>query len=360
MTPTLSESLTAWYETHKRDLPWRRTSDPYRIWISEIILQQTRVAQGEEYYLRFIERFPDVRTLAEAREEEVLKYWQGLGYYSRARNLHAAAREIMERFGGKFPETYAGVSSLRGIGPYTAAAVCSIAYGLPYATVDGNVYRVLSRLFGIDTPIDSTKGQKEFAALARSLLDERRAGLHNQALMEFGALHCTPRSPGCVDCPVAERCRARQERKIDVLPVKQGKNGVIPRYFHYLDIAWQGKRFLKRRDGKDIWQGLFEFPLIETVLPVPPEELLGSDDFKNLLPPETKPEITGIRPMPVHQLSHRTIHACFYRIRIGRLPASLKSYTAVTDAEIGDLAVSRLTELYLESGPDKKHLLKNG
>ena len=208
MTYRIADILLDWYSREGRDLPWRRTRDPYRIWLSEVILQQTRVAQGTEYYLRFVGRFPDVRALAAASEDEVLKLWQGLGYYSRARNLHAAARQVVDDFGGRFPTTFAGVRSLRGVGDYTAAAVCSAAYSLPYAAVDGNVYRVLSRLFDIAEPIDTASGRRLFAELARSQLDERDPGRYNQAIMDFGALRCTPSPPRCGECPFGDRCLA--------------------------------------------------------------------------------------------------------------------------------------------------------
>ena len=219
----ISDILIRWYEENKRDLPWRRTSDPYLIWISEIILQQTRVVQGLEYFNRFTERFPDVAALARADEDEVMKYWQGLGYYSRARNLHAAARQIMNDFSGVFPRTREEVLSLKGIGDYTAAAICSFAYRLPYATVDGNVFRVLARLFDIDLPIDGGEGKKYFTALAQSLLDERRPDLFNQAMMEFGALQCVPKSPDCEHCRLNGTCLGLAARQVERLPVKSGK-----------------------------------------------------------------------------------------------------------------------------------------
>ena len=202
-----SEKLIAWYAENKRELPWRNTTDPYIIWISEIILQQTRVAQGYDYFLRFIHRFPDVRALAEAPEDEVMKCWQGLGYYSRARNLHAAAKSM----NGIFPVTYEGVRALKGVGDYTAAAICSSAYGMPYAVVDGNVYRVLSRYFGIDTPVDSAEGKKLFAALADEMMDKSQPAVYNQAIMDFGAIQCTPQSPNCLFCPLADSCSALKE-----------------------------------------------------------------------------------------------------------------------------------------------------
>lgn len=212
-----SGTLLDWYAENKRDLPWRNTTDPYLIWISEIILQQTRVAQGYEYFLRFIKRFPDVVSLAAASEDEVMKYWQGLGYYSRARNLHAAAKSMK----GTFPKTYAEVRALKGVGDYTAAAICSFAYDMPYAAVDGNVYRVLSRYFGIDVPIDSTEGKKTFTALAGEVLDKSRPADYNQAIMDFGAVQCTPQSPNCLFCPLSGSCRALSEGKVQQLPVPQ-------------------------------------------------------------------------------------------------------------------------------------------
>ena len=233
----ISDILLSWFAREGRDLPWRRTRDPYRIWLSEVILQQTRVAQGLEYYLRFTERFPDIAALAAAPEDEVLKLWQGLGYYSRARNLHAAARQVMSRFGGVFPATYGEVRALPGVGDYTAAAVCSIVYDAPCAVVDGNVYRVLARLFDIGIPIDTTAGKRAFAELAQSQLDTSRPGLYNQAIMDFGALQCTPAQPRCGDCPLAGRCLALAAGTVGVRPVKQGRAKVRDRWFNYLHVT---------------------------------------------------------------------------------------------------------------------------
>ena len=243
--------LLEWYAREGRDLPWRRTRDPYRIWLSEVILQQTRVAQGMDYYLRFTQRWPEIGALAAATEDEVLKLWQGLGYYSRARNLHAAARTVAERFGGEFPKTYAGVRALPGVGDYTAAAVCSAAYDLPCAVLDGNVFRVLSRLFDVETPIDTTAGRKAFAELAQSQLDPAHPGLYNQAIMDFGALQCTPAQPRCGDCPLAELCLARAAGTVAERPVKQGRTKVSDRWFHYLHIVCGGKTLLARREGRE-------------------------------------------------------------------------------------------------------------
>ena len=231
-----SRLLRGWYRIHKRELPWRESSDPYVIWISEIILQQTRVAQGMDYFLRFTGRFPDVASLASAEEDEVLKYWQGLGYYSRARNLHAAAKDIMERFGGVFPERYEDVISLKGVGEYTAAAIVSFVWGRPYPVVDGNVFRVLSRLFAVDIPIDTAKGKKAFAELAGLVMDPRHAGQHNQAMMELGALQCVPQNPDCEACPLKGRCAAYGAGEVQAYPVKRAKARTRDRYFHYLYI----------------------------------------------------------------------------------------------------------------------------
>ena len=227
-----TKTIVEWYEENKRELPWRESADPYLIWISEIILQQTRVAQGYDYFLRFIKRFPDVQTLAAADEDEVMKYWQGLGYYSRARNLHAAAKSM----NGVFPKTYPEVLALKGVGEYTAAAICSFAYGMPYAVVDGNVYRVLSRYFGIDTPIDSTEGKKLFAALADEMLDKKHPAVYNQGIMDFGAIQCTPQSPNCLFCPLAGGCSALSKGLMTKLPVKQHKTKTTNRYFNYIYV----------------------------------------------------------------------------------------------------------------------------
>ena len=233
----LAPILIEWYARCGRDLPWRRTCDAYRIWLSEVILQQTRVVQGLDYYERFTERFPTVETLAAASEDEVLKLWQGLGYYSRARNLHAAARDVVTRFGGSFPASFAELRTLPGVGEYTAAAVASIAFDVPVAVVDGNVYRVLARLFDVDMPIDTTAGRRAFAELAQSQIDAARPGLYNQAIMDFGALQCAPAQPRCTDCPLADRCLALAAGSVALRPVKQGRAKVSDRWFHYLHVG---------------------------------------------------------------------------------------------------------------------------
>ena len=249
--------LLDWYERHGRDLPWRRTNDPYLVWISEIILQQTRVAQGLDYFLRFVGRFPDLPSLATAGEDEVLKLWQGLGYYSRARNLHAAAKSMADGF----PRTYEGVRALKGVGDYTAAAICSISYGLPYAVVDGNVYRVLSRWLGLELPVDSTAGKKEFARVAAELLDREHPGLYNQAIMDFGALQCVPVRPDCPACPLSASCAAYRDGRVAQLPVKQHKTIVSERFFTYIYVRMGAYTYIHKRRGDDIWKKLFDLTL---------------------------------------------------------------------------------------------------
>lgn len=344
----ISDILIRWYEENKRDLPWRRTSDPYLVWISEIILQQTRVVQGLEYFNRFTERFPNVAALAMADEDEVMKYWQGLGYYSRARNLHAAAQQIMNDFDGVFPRTREEVLSLRGIGDYTAAAICSFAYRLPYATVDGNVFRVLARLFDVDLPIDGGEGKKYFTALAQSLLDERRPDLFNQAMMEFGALQCVPKSPDCECCPLNGKCLGLAARRVERLPVKSGKTAVKPRYFNYLYIHGQGMTLLSKRTGDDIWRNLYEFPLIETERAVTWEELSGMAVFQELFDGIEKVEITREYVAKKHVLSHRVIYPVFYEIRVDSFSECMGKYLKVPDNRVGEYAVSRLIQSYLE------------
>ena len=342
---SVADIFLDWYAREGRDLPWRRTRDPYRIWLSEVILQQTRVAQGTEYYLRFTERFPDVASLAAAPEDEVLKLWQGLGYYSRARNLHAAARQVVERFGGRFPVALEEVRSLRGVGDYTAAAICSAAYDAPCAVVDGNVYRVLARLFDLDAPIDSTAGKRAFAELAQSQLDTAHPGRYNQAIMDFGALRCIPSSPRCEACPLAGRCLALAAGTVAARPVKQGKTRVRDRWFNYLHVSSGDRTLLRRREGRDIWQGLYEFPLIETEGPAELPELVRLPQFRELLGDAPWHLVRSI-PLPKHQLSHQTLHAVVHRIEtLSLTPAA--AAMAVPTAALGDYAVPRLIDRYL-------------
>ena len=344
----ISRLLTDWYQANKRDLPWRKTSDPYRIWISEIILQQTRVNQGMEYYLRFVERFPTVSELAKAHEDEVLKYWQGLGYYSRARNLYKAAQQIVSKFDGDFPKQHSDILKLSGIGDYTAAAICSLAYNQPYAVVDGNVYRVLSRLFGIKTPIDSGAGKKKFAEQAQNLLSTAEPATHNQAMMEFGALQCVPASPNCGICPLQSVCQAYKTNEIANLPVKSKKTKTTFRYFNYLFIRHNDSTFLQKRTAKDVWQNLYEFPLIESDKLYEVSELIENKDFQNLFSGIEKVNIVNTTNPIKHILSHRVIFAQFISVTISASNKEINKFTEVPLNEMDRFAVSRLMELFLE------------
>lgn len=305
----IRSTIANWYKRHKRALPWRDTTDAYKIWISEVILQQTRVDQALGYFYRFVERFPNVETLAQAEEEEVLKYWQGLGYYSRARNLHSAAQQIFTKYHSIFPTDYEDVLSLKGIGDYTAAAICSFAYNKPYAVVDGNVFRVLSRLFGISTPINSSQGKKEFSLLANNLLNKKNPSLHNQAIMEFGALQCTPKSPNCTECPLKDFCVAFTNNMVKTLPIKTTKISQKERFFHYLFVKKENETFLEKRTQNDIWKNLYQFPLIETEKQIDLEEILKMSFFSG-----KKFVLKKSSSIYKHVLSHQIIYARFLTI----------------------------------------------
>ncbi len=310
-----SKLLTLWYLRNKRDLPWRKTHEPYQIWLSEIMLQQTRIEQGLPYYYKFIQAYPSVFDLANAPADEVLKLWQGLGYYSRARNLHETAKYVAFELGGKFPDTYKGLLKLKGVGDYTASAIASICFGEPVAVVDGNVYRVLSRIFGIDTPINSTPGIKEFKALAQELLDREDPATFNQAIMEFGALHCKPQNPFCDTCPFNEKCLALKDQRIKELPVKLKKTKIKKRYFNYLVFDLDNENtILEQRTGKGIWNGLYQFPLIETENLSAENELVQLDSFKELIQ-EQKYSLELYNEEPVvHKLSHQHLYTRFWLI----------------------------------------------
>lgn len=338
--------LFTWYDEHSRELPWRSTRNPYYIWVSEVILQQTRVAQGYDYFVRFIERFPTVESLAEAPEDEVLRLWQGLGYYSRARNLHAAAQQVVAL--GGFPTTYESIRSLRGVGDYTAAAIASFAFDVPRAAVDGNVCRVWSRVFGIDIPIDSARGKQTITALAQELLPVDQAAKYNQASMEFGALQCTPKSPECTLCPLADKCVALSTNRVAALPAKSHKTKITPRYLTYLYIYNEEALLLHKRTADDIWRNLYELPLIETLKPLSTEALLATPEFAQwhtALPRYTYRGCTeGIK----HVLSHRVLHATFHELQVQGPLSDLEGYVAVRFDEVDRYALPRLIESYLE------------
>lgn len=301
-----SSTLLEWYKDNKRELPWRATKDPYKIWLSEIILQQTRIQQGISYYYKFIDHYPTVQDLARAEENEVLKDWQGLGYYSRARNLHASAQLITEKYNGIFPNQYDEILQLKGVGEYTAAAIASFAFQLPYAVLDGNVFRFLSRLYDIDTPIDSTEGKKVFKTIANEILTKENPDIHNQAMMEMGAIICTP-TPQCEICPVREFCLSYQRKTIKERPVKSKKTKVRNRYFTYLFYYNNDSFFLKKRMEKDIWQNLYDFPLIET------ETTLNSKGYEQKIAIK-KDQIQSIYQTQ-HILSHQRLHIQILTIR---------------------------------------------
>ena len=357
-----SQSILQWYREYGRDLPWRRTRDPYAVWLSEIILQQTRVAQGTAYWHRFLERFPTVEQLAQASEDEVLRLWEGLGYYSRARNLHAAARQIVSM--GAFPNTLEGIRSLKGVGDYTAAAIGSICFGLPAAVVDGNVYRVLARHFGIATPIGTTEAKKEFTALAQRLLPPGEAGAFNQGMMDFGATQCTPSNPACLSCPLQGSCQAFRSGRVELLPVKKAPGKVQERHFSYIYIRVDGHTAIRRRGPGDIWQGLYEPLVIESSSPTatvtePTAEGnyflqgIAKNQFPsaNTSPTHKESGIELLRQGVKHQLTHRTLIVDFYLWEPSARPELPEGYFWTPEAELDRYAKPRLFELLLEVLP---------
>ncbi len=342
-----TSSLLHWFRENGRALPWRETNDPYPIWLSEIILQQTRTEQGRPYWERFMQRWPTVELLAAATEDEVLREWQGLGYYSRARNLHYAAKQIVAA--GGFPSTYEGIRRLKGVGDYTAAAIGSFAFGLPVAVVDGNVYRVLSRYFGIDTPINTTEGKKVFAALAQSLLpgvninkDANVNAEYNQAIMDFGATQCMPASAHCDSCPLMESCTAFREHLIGMLPVKLKKTKVQERHIIYIYVKWQGMTALRRRPAGDIWQGLYE-PLQASPLGGESSTCCKAEE---LFPP--RGEAILMREHVKHVLTHRIIYADFWLWEPHEQPPLPDGYFWVSESDIDRFALPRLVELLFD------------
>ena len=336
---TFTTTIVAWFRENGRELPWRDTRDAYAVWLSEVILQQTRIEQGRPYWERFMRRWPTVEALAQASEDEVLREWQGLGYYSRARNLHKAAKQIVER--GGFPTTIEGLRSLKGVGEYTAAAIGSFAFNLPAAVVDGNVYRVLSRHFGISTPINTTEGKKEFALLAQSLFPSRRNGAeidspslgegqgscYNQGLMDFGAMVCTPQSPQCLRCPLQESCVAFREGRVAALPVKEKTLKVKERHLSYIYIRCNGYTAIHRRPAGDIWQGLYEPWLVEKV----------------------QCDAVLLRRNVKHVLTHRILYADFWLWETNERPTLPDDYFWIREEEIENYGVPRLVELLLET-----------
>ena len=322
--PKFTKNLIIWYLENKRSLPWRHTSDPYKVWLSEIILQQTRVSQGLPYYKRFVSRFPTVFDLAKASEEEVLKLWQGLGYYSRARNLHATAKMVVDTYKGKFPDTYNELLKLKGVGDYTASAIASICFEEPTAVVDGNVFRVLSRVYGIETPINTTTGFKEYKALAQELIDESDPGTFNQALMEFGAKFCVPSNPDCESCIFQNQCYAYAKGMVKELPLKLNKTKIRTRYFNYLVILDKnGSTLIMKREGKGIWRNLYEFPLIESNSAISKAKLKSQSEYKKW---SEQFNLDSIYPfndeLIQHKLSHQHLKIRFWIAELNRTEES--------------------------------------
>lgn len=339
-----AKKLISWYLENKRDLPWRATKDPYQIWLSEIILQQTRVEQGKPYYFKFVKAFPDVESLANASEEEVLKLWQGLGYYSRARNLLFTARHIAFELDGVFPDSHKELLKLKGIGDYTASAIASICFDEPAAAVDGNVFRMLSRIFGIATPTNTSSGIKEFKQLAQTLIDKDDPANFNQATIEFGSELCKPRQPLCHSCPFSNECVAYNQQRIQELPVKLKKLKIKKRHFNYIVyVSENNETILQKRDGKGIWQGLYEFPLIETLSEASVNNLLKEEEFVVYEPSEVKLDLHNEEPI-VHKLTHQHIYTKFWILNCKKLPEQ-----GVSFKEINKFPVPVLIEKFIDT-----------
>lgn len=351
--------IRRWYKKNKRDLPWRRTNDPYKIWLSEVILQQTRVNQGLQYYMDFIKDFPDVFSLARASEDKVLKRWQGLGYYNRARNLHRAARDVVEQMDGKIPGSYEDLLKLKGVGKYTASAIASICFGEARAVVDGNVSRVIARLFGIEVPVNSITGIKVIESLAIDLLDRNDPGTHNQAIMEFGALQCVPVSPDCERCPFSDSCEARKTDRVNHLPVKIPKRKPVEQWMFFFIFIYNNETIITKRGTEGIWKSLYQFPLIESDTRFTETENFEPVLVQLLSGAELAVEGGSLRPDRVtiglisdpirHQLSHRTIHAQFIHVHPSYWPHQLpEGWIKISLDRLNDFPVPRLINRYME------------
>ncbi len=349
---TFSDTLLKWYDEHRRNLPWRGLHDAYRVWVSEIILQQTRIDQGIGYYHRFVETFPDIYALATASEDEVLRVWQGLGYYSRARNMHETARNIVANHGGSFPQSSAKLIKLKGIGEYTAAALASIVFNENVPALDGNVYRVLARIFAVPHSIDTSPGKKTFRELAMQLMPDKRPGEFNQALMDFGSMVCKPVNPLCNDCIFQDQCLALQKQSVDKYPVRNIKRKVRERYFNYFLFQTNGPAgepcfFIQKRTGNDIWKNMYELPLLETSSQLSEEEIFSNPWWKALFPAEKDVLIGKITPPMLHQLTHQRIHARLIHLKISSGDAKiLRNRFRLTDNEgFNELPKPRLIEM---------------
>jgi len=348
---SFSDRILNWYSQHKRALPWRETRNPYIIWLSEIILQQTRVEQGLPYFLRFLEAYPNVTKFAQAPESEILRYWQGLGYYSRARNMHKTSQLILTQYGGEFPTDYYELLKLPGIGEYTAAAIASFSSNTPHAVLDGNVFRVLARYLGVNEPINSSRAKKTFTQLAQQLLSPSHPGDYNQGIMDFGSLVCKPKNPLCEDCVLAMDCFALKNKLVDTLPVKVKGKKSRDRYFHYFIIEQQGQVLMSQRSEGDVWANLYEFPLIETTQAVDLPSLIDHPDYKACFGPAI-PELIGDTVKQI--LSHQNIFARFYRLSINPDLLVIKShwnyyYSENLDKLAKHKLISSFTEYYFSA-----------
>lgn len=351
---TFSDTLLKWYDEHRRDLPWRGLQDAYRVWVSEIILQQTRIDQGIGYYHRFVETFPDIYALAAASEDEVLRVWQGLGYYSRARNMHETARNVVDNHGGSFPQGSDQLIKFKGIGEYTAAAVASIVFNEKVPALDGNVYRVLARVFAVPQSIDTGPGKKALRELATHLIPDKHPGEFNQALMDFGSLVCKPVNPLCHDCIFRDQCMALQQQSVDEYPVRNIKRKVRERYFNYFLIETTGPKgqpcfFIQKRVGNDIWKNMYELPLLETSSLLSEEKVFTTAWWKALFPSQKNMVVRRITPPMVHQLTHQRIHARLISVKIpSGYAVSLKIRFTLTDVDgFDELPKPRLIEMLL-------------
>ena len=341
------KNLLKWNEiSNFRSMPWKFEKDPYKIWLSEIMLQQTRVEQGLDYYIKFLKAYPTIKDLANSPENKLFKKWEGLGYYSRCKNLHATAKQISVERNGIFPQTHAEILSLKGVGPYTAAAIASFAFDLPHAVVDGNVMRVLSRFFGIDIPIDSIQGKKLISDLAQMLLPKKQSAQFNQAIMDFGATICKPKTPVCLDCVMQKNCFAYNQQLIDVLPLKSKRIVKKQRRFFYIIAKYQNHYYIRIRNGKDIWQQLHEFILIENSNESSAESIIHSDDWKNII--DVPFDLLHISNPIQQQLTHQTIIGTFITIQL-KAPLGNEAYTSITKKQIHQLAFPKIISTYISS-----------
>jgi A/G-specific adenine glycosylase len=350
-----SSQIINWYKENKRDLPWRETGDPYKIWLSEIILQQTRVEQGLSYYLDFVNSFPTIQSLAKATEDRIMKKWQGLGYYSRARNMYYTAKVIVNEYNGVFPDDFSLLKKLKGIGDYTAAAIASFAFNKPNAVVDGNVVRVISRIFGIKQSVDIPGTKNKIYKIVSKLITNKEPGLFNQAIMEFGELQCVPRNPKCEDCCMNHFCFAFAKNMVDKLPLKKKKNSIKNRYLNYIIVNfiknYRNYIYVRKRTEADIWKNLYDFPSIETKANLNQEEILSSSEWNTFFR-NTEPVVKGISAVFKHQLTHQTLYVRFYEVMIkSPLQNTPLNVRMILKNEIKKLAIPRVIDKYIETKP---------